>query len=90
MRALISRIPKTLLAGLAGLFLFASSASADVMAPDGWVVLKTPHKYAELVKRVNAAAKANKIGVVTRASATVGAKKVLKQDKVDAVLLVPI
>jgi len=80
MRALISRIPRTLLASLAGLFLFASAANADVMAPDGWVVMKTPHKYADLIKRVMAAAKANKIGVVTKASATVGAKKVLKKD----------
>ena len=80
MRALIRRIPHTLLAGLAGLFFIASAANADVMAPDGWVVLKTPHKYADLIGRVMAAAKANKIGVVTKASATVGAKKVLKKD----------
>ncbi|MEM8687982.1 MAG: DUF302 domain-containing protein [Pseudomonadota bacterium] len=71
---------RTLLAGLAGAFLFTSAAHADVMAPDGWVVMKTPHKYAALIERVMDAAKANKIGVVTKASATVGAKKVLKQD----------
>ncbi len=80
MRALISRIPQTILASLAGLLLLVNTASADVMAPDGWVVMKTPHKYADLIGRVMAAAKANKIGVVTKASATVGAKKVLKKD----------
>ncbi len=80
MRALIRRMSRTLLAGLAGAVLFASAAHADVMAPDGWVVLKTSHKYSDLIARVMDAAKANKIGVVTKASATVGAKKVLKQD----------
>ena len=42
--------------------------------------MPTPHAYGVLVDRVNAAAKANKIGVVTKASATVGAKKVLNQN----------
>ena len=47
--------------------------------PDGWVKYETPHSYARLIERLDAAAKANKMGVVTRASATLGAKKVLDQ-----------
>jgi uncharacterized protein (DUF302 family) len=45
--------------------------------PPGWSVTKTGHAYKNLVERLNAAVKANKMGLVTRASATVGAKKVL-------------
>jgi uncharacterized protein (DUF302 family) len=52
-------------------------ASAEIAPRDGWVVTPSPHDYATLVKRVDEAAAANKIGVVTRASATVGAKTVL-------------
>lgn len=39
----------------------------------GWSVTKTPHGYAALVERLDAAVKANKMGLVTRASATTGA-----------------
>lgn len=46
-------------------------------APKDWVVHKSPHSYQTLIERVDAAAAANKMGVVTRASATLGAKKVL-------------
>ena len=46
-------------------------------APEGWVVLKSQHSYQVLIERLDAAAAANKMGVVTRASATSGAKKVL-------------
>ncbi len=46
-------------------------------APEGWVVHKSPHSYQDLIERLDAAAKANKLGIVTRASATLGAKKVL-------------
>ena len=46
---------------------------------EGWVVKETGHSYGDLIKRIDAAAKANKIGVVTRASATVGAKRVLNK-----------
>jgi uncharacterized protein (DUF302 family) len=52
-------------------------ASAEIAPRDGWVVTPTGHDYASLVKRVDEAAAANKIGVVTRASATKGAKEVL-------------
>jgi uncharacterized protein (DUF302 family) len=52
-------------------------ASAEIAPREGWVVTPTGHDYASLVKRVDEAAAANKIGVVTRASATKGAKEVL-------------
>ena len=57
-----------------------SAARADLVAMPGWVVHKTQHSYADLVDRLDQAVKANKMGVVSRASATVGAKKVLNQD----------
>ena len=55
----------------------AAPAQADLKVADGWKVHKSSHAYGALVDRLNKAAKKNKIGVVTRASATVGAKKVL-------------
>lgn len=57
----------------------AGAAHSTVMEDDGWVVLLAKHSYQDLITRVDQAAKANKIAVVTRASATVGAKKVLDQ-----------
>ncbi len=41
--------------------------------PDGWRDLATPHDFKTLVERVEAAVKANKMFVVTRASASKGA-----------------
>lgn len=60
--------------------LSGSFAFAEIGARDGWVVLPTQHSYQILVTRIDQAAKANKIAVVTRASATVGAKKALNKD----------
>jgi uncharacterized protein (DUF302 family) len=57
--------------------LTGTTAAAEIAARDGWVVTPTSHDYATLVERIDKAAAANKIGVVTRASATVGAKRVL-------------
>lgn len=54
---------------------FASAASAET---SGMVHHKTTLSYGDLVKRLNAAVKANKMGIVTRASATVGAKRLGK------------
>ena len=73
------RLFQTALISMWLLIAAAAGVQAKVMPPEGWVVLKTKHSYADLVKEVNKAAKANKIGVVTRASATVGAKKVLNK-----------
>ena len=54
--------------------LWAVAAQADVTARDGWAVFPTDKPYDQLVSDVQAAVKANKMGVVTRASATAGAK----------------
>lgn len=53
------------------------SATAEIAARPGWVVVPTGYDYPTLADRVLAAAKQNKIGVVSQASATVGAKAVL-------------
>ncbi len=39
----------------------------------GWAVSKTTHGYQTLIERLDVAVKANKMGLVTRASATAGA-----------------
>jgi len=70
-----------LIAAACAIFLVnAQAVRADLMAMPGWVVHKTQHSYADMIDRLDQAVKANKMGVVSRASATVGAKKVLKQD----------
>jgi uncharacterized protein (DUF302 family) len=57
-----------------------SAAWAELPAAlPGWVIQPTGHSYAELVERVDAAVAKSPLGVVTRASATVGARK-LGQD----------
>lgn len=54
-------------------------AQADVATPyAGTKIIKTSKTYGDLVKSLNAAVKANKMGLVTRASATVGAKSLGK------------
>ena len=50
------------------------AAGAEGSAPPGWEVAKTRHSYANLIERLDAAVKANKMGLVTRATATLGAK----------------
>ncbi len=55
----------------------ARAAAWDV--PAGWSVIDTGHSYKALIGRLNAAVKANKMGLVGRASATLGAKKMLKK-----------
>jgi uncharacterized protein (DUF302 family) len=50
-------------------------ANAQSVAPrDGWVVYPTGYSYAQLVKRTRLAISEAPIGIVTQASATVGAK----------------
>lgn len=68
---------------LALLILVAAPLSAratSMEAREGWVAMASPYPFAELVQRVEAAAADQKIGVVTRASATLGAKRVLDMD----------
>lgn len=62
------------------LALFAAPALAEIPAAPGWSVSTTPHSYKDLIARVDAAVKNNKMGLVTRASATLGAKTVLNKD----------
>ena len=50
----------------------ASAAGWDGLP--GWSVTETSHSYKDLIERLNKAVKANKMGLVTRASATLGAK----------------
>jgi uncharacterized protein (DUF302 family) len=52
-------------------------ANAEIAELQGWVVIPSNHDYPTLAENVLAAAKQHKIGVVSRASATVGAKNVL-------------
>ena len=51
----------------------AGPGRAEMAALPGWSVTKTSHSYKDLIARVDAAVKANKMGLVTRASATLGA-----------------
>ncbi|WP_299617228.1 DUF302 domain-containing protein [Pelagibius sp.] len=71
------------IAGLMALSLglAAPSANADLPAGGlpGWQVLKTQHSYASLVERLEKAITDNKMGLVSRASATLGAKRVLNK-----------
>ena len=67
------------LAAMAAMVLItgAGIVQADNPAPhQGTVTIHTQHGYAALVDKVLAATKANKMGVVARASATAGAKKI--------------
>ena len=69
----MTRVLTVLLLG--ALALAADSAAAqEWSAPPGWEVAKTRHSYANLIERLDAAVKANKMGLVTRATATLGAK----------------
>ena len=57
--------------------IFAGPALAE---SPGWQVTKTAHSYTELVARLEKAIGDNKMGLVTQASATVGAKQMLDKD----------
>lgn len=60
--------------------LAVGTAQADGHELPGWKVMKTTHSYPVLVERLEKAIADNKMGLVTRASATVGAKRMLKKD----------
>lgn len=62
-----------LLAALA-LIAFGHAAQAEMAPRDGWSVTPTDKSYTELIDAVKAAAKANKMGVVTQAGPTGAAK----------------
>jgi len=67
---------RVLIVLLFGAFALAthSAAAQERSAPPGWEVAKTRHSHANLIERLDAAVKANKMGLVTSASATLGAK----------------
>ena len=58
----------------------ANYAFAQITTPPGWVVLSSQHSFKMLASRVQSAARDQQLGIVSRASATVGAKKVLGMD----------
>ncbi len=65
-------------------FLFLTVGAATVAAQSGKSLpgtktLKTSYSYQDLIKQFDRAAKKNKMGLVTRASATLGARRVLKK-----------
>jgi uncharacterized protein (DUF302 family) len=62
------------------ILLLALSAGPALAEMSGWKVMKTQHSYAELVASLEKAIADNKMGLVTRASATVGAKQMLQKD----------
>jgi uncharacterized protein (DUF302 family) len=52
----------------------ALSQPAPLKAGNGWIVTASPHKFPDLVARLEAAVKDNKMGIVNAASASEGAK----------------
>jgi uncharacterized protein (DUF302 family) len=63
------------------LFAAANPVRAESPAwPAAWVVIDTPHSYGALVERLNMAVAKHDMGVVFRASATSGVKKLLNED----------
>ena len=61
------------------LVIWSADLRADNAMPAGLIHIKTDLSYPALIEKLNAAVKNNKMGLVTRASATVGAKRVLKK-----------
>jgi len=55
------------------------TAAAEMASQPGWEIHPTTHSYKDLVARLDQAVADNKMAVVARASATVGAKKVFDQ-----------
>ncbi|MDA4846748.1 DUF302 domain-containing protein [Hoeflea poritis] len=63
------------MSGLLALFLASSVAIAQPIAPrEGWQIFDTELSYAALIERLEAAVRAEKMGLVTQASASNGAK----------------
>jgi len=70
-----------IIVGLALLAMVPSASHAtSTEVRDGWAVLGSPYSFENLVKRVEFAASDHGIGIVTRASATIGAKRALDVD----------
>jgi uncharacterized protein (DUF302 family) len=56
------------------LLVLSSALAGPINQRDGWVVINSRQAYAALVERLEAAVKAEKMGLVTTASASEGAK----------------
>lgn len=69
-----------LLATMGLFFALGFAANSQIAERAGWSIISTSHDYGTLVDRVLSAAKSQKIGVVSHASATMGAKRVLNRD----------
>lgn len=52
----------------------------EVELRDGWAIIPTPHNYKTLITRLDTAVSSHNMAVVTRASATVGARKALNKE----------
>jgi uncharacterized protein (DUF302 family) len=75
----IMTVRTLLAAAILSAALFSSPTSAQtppapIAARAGWVVKATPHKFPDLVQKLEAAIKDNKMGIVNAASASDGAK----------------
>ncbi len=55
-------------------------ATAQLAEREGWVVIATDLDYPTLAANVESAAQKHKVGIVSKASATLGAKRVLDKD----------
>ena len=74
---MIERAKTAVLLLLLTLALAPVGATADNPTPyPGTRVMKTPHSYEALIQRLEDAIKKNKMGIVARASATLGAKNI--------------
>ena len=73
--AVVGTVVRVLGALIFGAVILAAppSMAAEWGAQPGWSVHKTPHGYKTLIELLDNAVKANKMGLVTRASATAGA-----------------
>jgi uncharacterized protein (DUF302 family) len=77
---MIIRILRVMVVGVGIMTACTGLALADSPSPDpGMVTIKTTHSYATLIGRLDSSTKENKMGLVTRASATIGAKKALNK-----------
>jgi uncharacterized protein (DUF302 family) len=69
-----SRLPILRAAVLLSTLTFAPAQALQPLP--GWEIRETPHDYATLVERLEAAIEASPLALVTRASATVGARAI--------------
>ena len=78
------QVMRDIVPALAGALLLAAALATVAEAANptpypGTNIIKTKHSYQDLVGRLDEAVKASKMGLVTRASATVGAKAKLNK-----------